>query len=275
MDPRELKDTPPWEWPEEARDVLLGTLRAEGADEADRLLAAELAGDLTVLDEELAAALLSVLQSAGETEEVRGRAAIALGPVLEQADTEGFDDPEEIPLEEATFRMLVESLKKLYFDASVPAEVRRRILEASVRAPRDWHADAVRAAHASDAPEWRLTAVFAMGWVPGFDDQILEALEGEDEGVRYHAVVAAGSWGLDAAWPHVADVLASETEDKALLLAAIEASSSIRPEEAGAILVELTHSEDEDIVEAAHEAMAMAEGLSGFDEDLVDEEDEL
>jgi len=46
---------------------------------------------------------------------------------------------------------------------------------------------------------------------------------------------------------------------KHLLLAAIGAVGSIRPAEAGAILVDLVDSEDEEIVEAAEEAMMMAE----------------
>ncbi len=48
--------------------------------------------------------------------------------------------------------------------------------------------------------------------------------------------------------------------------------ASIRPQEAGAILVDLTGSDDEDIVEAAYEAMAMAEG--SLDEEFDDDEDE-
>jgi hypothetical protein len=54
-------------------------------------------------------------------------------------------------------------------DASVPTDVRRRILEASVRAPQDWHRDAIRAAYASDDDVWRLTAVFCMRSVRGFE----------------------------------------------------------------------------------------------------------
>ena len=45
-----------------------------------------------------------------------------------------------------------------------------------------------------------------------------------------------------------------------MLLAAIDAVASLRPEEAGEILDDLTGSEDEDIVDAAEEAIAMAEG---------------
>jgi hypothetical protein len=44
--------------------------------------------------------------------------------------------------------------------------------------------------------------------------------------------------------------------------------ASIRPQEAGVILVDLNNSDDEDIVEAAHEAIAMAEGQSSDEFDV-------
>ena len=78
---------------------------------------------------------------------------------------------------------------------------------------------------------------------------------------------------MDAAWPHVADLVAAETTDKRLLLAAIEAVASIRPPAAAGILAELADSDDEDVVEAVHEALAMAEGASG--EEFDDDDDPL
>ena len=58
-------------------------------------------------------------------------------------------------------------------------------------------------------------------------------------------------------------------------MAAISAVASIHPEQAGAILVDLTDSDDEDIVEAAFEAMAIAEGPDGDESDDDEEDDEL
>ena len=108
-----------------------------------------------------------------------------------------------------------------------------------------------------------------MRWVSGFDNQILEALESDNQDIHYQAVCAAGNWGVDGAWSHVSRLVRAQETDKPLLLAAIDAVAGIRPREAGRILVDLTTSDDEDIVEAAYEAIAMAEGLSsdGFDDD--------
>src|SRR5439155_11861058 len=106
------------------------------------------------------------------------------------------------------------------------------------------------AAYSSGDEVWRLTAVFCMRFVRGFEEQILEALDTENPDIYYEAVVAAGNWGLDAAWPQVAALVTSTKTDKPLLLAAIEAIASIRPHEAVRMLDDLADSHDEDIAAA-------------------------
>ena len=271
MDLKALKDTPPWDWPKDTGKILFDILRDDQSAEPDRLLAAELAGDFTIISDDLADALLSILGRGDVSEKVRSQAAISLGPILDHADTEGFDDVHAIPIAEATFHRIQESLHQLYLDADIPKDVRRRILEASVRAPRDWHRDAVRTAYASHDETWKLTAVFCMCYVRGFDEQILDGLESKNPDIRYEAVIAAGNWEVDAAWPHVVALVTSERTDKPLRLAAIDAVASIRPHDAAEILDELTDSDDEDIIEAVDDALAMAEG--SFDEG--DEDDEV
>lgn len=59
-----------------------------------------------------------------------------------------------------------------------------------------------------------------MRFVRGFEDQILEALDNANPDIHYEAVIAAGDWGIDDAWPHVPALVTSERTDKALLLAA-------------------------------------------------------
>ena len=56
-----LLDTPPWEWPEDTGAALLTVLQDEKAAEADRILAADLAGSHTVIDDKIASALLSIV----------------------------------------------------------------------------------------------------------------------------------------------------------------------------------------------------------------------
>src|SRR5439155_5602291 len=217
----------------------------------DRLIAAELAGDFTVINDELAVSLMAIIRSPDEPEQLRATAAIALGPVLEQAETDGFEDPDDVPITQRTFRNIQDSLEKLHFDTSVPKEVRRRILEASVRAPKNWHQNAIRSAYSSGDKDWMLTAVFAMRWVRGFDDQILEALRSADPEIHYEAVEAAGNWELAAAWSHIVALVHDADAPKPLRLAAIAAVAGIRPAEARGILVDLANSDDKEIAEAA------------------------
>lgn len=267
MNVEDLRNIPPWEWPEDAGPIFLDILRDGQAAESDRLVAAELTGDFTVINDELVGALLAIVRSSDESETLRAKAVISLGPVLEHAGVHGFEDVDAVPIAEHTFHGIQESLRQLYMDADVPREVRRRILEASVRAPQNWHQDAVRAAYASDDETWRLAAVFCMRFIRGFDAHILEALDSESPDIHYEAVCAAGNWEVDAAWPHVSALVTSRETDKRLLLAAIEAVAGIRPQEAAEILDALTDSHDDDIVDAVLEARAMAEGRSDEDDD--------
>ena len=260
MNLKTLEDIPPWEWPDGTNRMLLDILSAPLEEEPDRLLAAELAGELTVIDDELVEGLLSILRSGTESEKLRGKAALSLGPVLEYMDVEGLEDPDDAPISVKTFRRIRELLARLYRDAGVPEEVRRRILETSVRTPQRWHRDAIRAAYASHDERWKLTGVFGMQFVRGFDKQILEALESKNPSIHCEAVCAAGNWEVSAAWPHISALVTSPTTEKPLLLAAIDAVVGIRPQKATEILGDLLDADDEDIVEAAYEALAMAEG---------------
>src|SRR5882762_3772989 len=279
MDLKTLLDTPPWDWPKDAGRLFQRTLIDQRANESDRLVAAELAGDFTVINDDLADALLTVVCSADEPEQLRARAAISLGPVLEQAETDGFEDSEmdgfedsgDVPITEGMFRNIQDSLEKVYLDDSTPKEVRRRSLEASVRAAKTWHQDAIRSAYASGDKEWMLTAVFSMRWVRGFEAQILLALKNHDPEIHFQAVNAAGNWELDAAWSHIVELVNDAHSPKPLLLAAIGAVGSIRPAEAREILVELADSDDEEIAEAVNEAMAMADVPAGQEDDEEDE----
>lgn len=273
MDLKILQETPPWDWPTDAGKTFRKVLTDPRASVSDRLIAADLAGDFVVINDELAEALLAVVGNAKEPEELRATAAISFGPALESVWTNGFDDPDDLPpIGERTYRKIQDLLQELYRDSSTPKLLRRRILEVSVRAPEDWHRDAIKEAYASGDGEWMLTAVFAMRHIRDFDAEILDALNSSDPEIHLEAVQAAGNWGIEAAWPHVVKLVEDPATPKPLLLAAIEAVGDIRPAEARDFLQEFAESEDEDIAEAADEAIMMAE--AGSDEDDEEEEDE-
>jgi hypothetical protein len=273
MDVQTLRELGSWEWPRSAWKLLQGILVDRHANEADRLIAAELAGDLVVMNDALAGNLLAIIRSADEPEQLRAQAAISLGPVLEDTDTNGYEDPEAINISRSTFRDIRDSLHRLYLDDSIPKEVRRRILEASVRAHEDWHRDAITTAYSSGERDWILTAVFAMQWVRGFDKQILDALNNTDPEIHCEAVEAAGNWELDAAWSHIVLLVDNARTPKPLLLAAIGAVAKIRPQQARTILSKLAEPQDEEIAEAANDAIMLAEIPTDDDEEDESERD--
>jgi HEAT repeat protein len=110
-----------------------------------------------------------------------------------------------------------------------------------------------------------------MGFVDGFEPQILEALKSDDPELKLEAVRAAGNQGVEKAWPHIRALLRSRRTNRNLLLVAIEAAGSMDDEEAMEILYELNESDDEEIAEAAEDALTFA----GLDDDEEGEEDEF
>ncbi|MFO7653572.1 MAG: hypothetical protein R6X25_07085 [Candidatus Krumholzibacteriia bacterium] len=263
----ELADVPAWDWPEDAAETIRTVLGDGSAGLEQRLLAADLAGMVEVMDDDTADALLAVAGKAEEELELRIRAAISLGPLFEYTDMMRGQGEEEVLVSAATYERVDDATRALFRDESVPAEVRRAVLEASSRAPRDWHRDAVRAAYRSDDPDWRLTAVFCMRSVPGFQDEILQSLASNEPGMQYQAVCAAGEQRVDPAWLVVSALVREPIADQPLLLAAIESAAEIRPSEALTLLQPLTGSPDEEIAAAAEDALDLARALLENDTD--------
>ena len=275
MNLKSLRDIPPWDWPENAAGLILETLEDSTAKASQKLLAADLAGEISVMNDEIANALIQIVSEQSQPEELRASAAISLGPGLEEADIHGFDDDVDIALSEKTVHSIQRSLRKIYFEASVPKEVRRRVLEASVHFPEGWHKGALRGICASDDEEWRLTSMFCMRYIKGFESWILEALESKNPDIQYEAVRAAGEWELKSAWPRIAALLGTPETDKDLILAAIDAAAVLCPDKASELLDELADSKDEDIAEAALDALLEMDHEASWDEDGEDfDEDE-
>lgn len=270
-----LDEFAPWEWPEEAAEIISKVLTDKSATAADRLLAARLAGENVVLNDDMATHLLAIVKDADEPEELRAQAAVSFGAGFEYADIMEFDDfsDDDDVLSEDVFNQAQEALRVLYYDDSIPKIVRRRILEGAVRGPRDWHADAIRQAYARDDIEWKVSAVFCMGYSKGFEKEIMEALNSDEHDIFYEAVHSAGLCEMKDAWPYIKDILYDRNIDKWLLVAAIEASATVNPEEAAEILLEFEGSDDDDIAAAAEDALTTAGMIAGdFGDDDFDEE---
>ncbi|MCP5054487.1 MAG: hypothetical protein GY940_45385 [bacterium] len=267
-----LVDREPWQWPGNAGELIAGVLVDKNAPEPDRFLAVQMAGNEIVMDDDMAGLLIDILRDPGESEDMRCYAAISMGPALEFGDTMEFDDPDDFFLTEEAFDNVRENLLDIYRDTGISKTLKRRVLEASVRAPMDWHEKAIEDAYSSDDPEWKLTAVFCMGHVKGFNDRIIESLDNTNPDILTEAICAAGNWEIKEAWPTIKEIFTTKGVDESLLITAIDASAFVNTVEASEFLNEFCLSDNEDIADAAEEALAM----SGFESNITyDDDDEF
>jgi hypothetical protein len=255
MDLQRLADTPPWDWPQDVGETLVAVLADRQSPLADRMLAVELAGDPCAMSDTVADALLAIVADRQEPEELRARAATACGPTLEMCEEEGFDQPEFMTISEKTFWSMQQVLRRVFETPDEGKYLRRRALEASVRGREDWHPEAIRTAYASEDEQWKLTAVFCMRFVPGFKAEIIQAARSENEEILSEAVAAAGVWGVTETWPRIARLIGSRQTEKSLLLQAIEAAGVMGAVEALDLLTDLLEAEDDEIADAANEAL--------------------
>lgn len=256
-------------------------------DEVDRELVAALRSDdpevrsyalgevHAVVDDALARELLRLARDGERDPEERGRALIALGPALEMASYEetaegalpsGGDDVwDDDPFSDAAYQEIHGELRRIYHDAGLPKLVRRRALEAAVRAPRDWQREAAAAAWGSGDPDWRVTAIFAMGFLGGFRDEIVEAFGSDDPPVRHQAIRATGysEAAAKALRKELLAVAADPGADRDDRLAAIWALGEAQPRGAREVLEDLVDDRDPEVAAEAEAALEEIRLFSG------------
>lgn len=233
--------------------------------------------DEDILDDAGAHRMLDILTDSEADPERRGQAAIKLGPGLQLVDERLNWDDITLYFGKATFEKIDQTFRSLYHDPSTPKLVRRRILEAAVRAPMDWHEGAVRAAWETDDDQWRQTALFGMGYIPGFEDQILDILKSDNlsEEILREAVRAAGARGINNAEPIVRRVALDEDVESYTRQLAIEALIWCGNDASERALVKLMDHEDRNIAETAQWALderrmfaQLPDPSAEFDDDL-------
>ena len=262
-----LQAIEPWEWPDNASAMILQTLTNKTLGLDERKLAVGLAGETVVLNDSMAEALLEVLAGDDEPVELRASAATSVGVAIADIEMEGgyddlFDLDDEYCISKPLYDRVQATCRALWHDQTAPELVRRRALEASARGAQDWHHDAIRSAYNSGNDNMRLTAVFCMTSVSGFEAEILQALESDELWTRLHAVQAAANWEIKKAWKFVREILdagnpggASNEPEKALFLTAIEAIPGLLSKsKAQDLLAEFMESDDEEVAATAEEA---------------------
>jgi hypothetical protein len=228
------------------------------------------------MDDEVARALLDVASSGAE-EQVRADAIMGLGPVIEEAgwdygeDDEEFDvDPEMGPaISREMFETIGREIRALYEDEAQPKLVRRRAFEVLVRTPQPWQESEIRRRFQSDDVDWKLTAIFGMGYVKGFENEIVATVKGEKGELLLEAVRAAGGMAVTGAAERIRELAASDDTDPDLRLFAIDALPEVDPD-CFDLLDRLSRSEDEEVAEAAEaalEELSISEAMGDDDED--------
>ena len=262
----------PWQWPEEAQQWILDGL--VNSETSVRLLACEVASQN--LDAESADILLMLVRGDRDAS-VAAAAAVALGPTMEiyRDDIDFGDDLDNLEVSEEELTQqncedILRCLEAVYRRSDRPKLVRRRCLEAAVRGPLTWQAEAVRDCWTSEDPQWRATAVFCMGFLPNFDEEILNALDIGNDDIQREALRSAGRRGLKTAGDALVEVAANPQADKDARIAAIEALARVHPKNSDELLHDLMQAEDKDIAYMAEYALEERDlfGVDGLDDYL-------
>lgn len=229
------------------------------------LAAAGLAGCETP---EATAALLGSARSSQEDDTVRAEAVAALGEVALRVEL-GWAGAEEAGEVVGALREIAEDLRE-------EPPLRAAAIAAAAVAHEDWVPALIDDAYGSEDPALRLGAVQAMGrnadpiWLPSLE----ASLFADEADERSAAAAAMGELGLEDGAPPLLDLLDEDLADLDVMITAVRALGAIGGEEAMGRLAELRTHPDEQLRDAAHEAIEEAallegDGDAGFDAALL------
>lgn len=159
--------------------------------------------------------------------------------------------------------------------------VRRAALESLGYSSRAEVATLIDSAFHREDPNWRASALVAMGRSADerWEDEVTSSLVSEDDRVKRAAAQAAGELGLRSARPILLRMLGEEDEDGEIANAAIWSLSQIGGEDVRTYLESLLdRTEDDDQIEFLEEALdnlAFTEDLDRFDLIALDPDDEV
>ncbi|MBW2256885.1 MAG: hypothetical protein JRI25_20140 [Deltaproteobacteria bacterium] len=209
--------------------------------------------DLEAFTDEYVLARLADLAKGGSPE-FRADAALRLGPALEWVDEELADDD----LSWEVVKRARTALRSIHDDQGEPELVRRKALEASVRYPEPWHADAVRAA-LDRGGAWRITGVFCAGRYGGCDDDIRAACRSGDPDLILVGLAAAGSLEGFEDVGRIAVRLAADPEtSREMRLEVVSLLGNLRDDRGQVfkVLDDLSMDPDQELAEIAAEALS-------------------
>jgi HEAT repeat protein len=189
--------------------------------------------------------------------DVRAAAALSLGRFLLLGEYDQIDT--------SAARRVEEALLEAYRTPDQDVSVRRRVLEALANSSLDELPDMILEAYEDDDDIMRVGAVFAMGRSsdPRWNRTVLDELGSSDSGMLFEATRASGELEIEEALPDLLRLLGDE--DIEIRDAAVWALGRIGGREARRALKACCASDDEDLVEAAEEALAELDFMAGDD----------
>jgi HEAT repeat protein len=191
---------------------------------------------------------------------VRAAAVGALGRFIEMGELGKFDKQHARQAELLAL--------KIYNNASLDTNIRRRALEAISNCSRPEVAGMIEESYKDNDIRMRSSAVYAMGRTcdERWEGIVLRELKNRDAMMRYEAARAAGELSMEQAIPQLGKLL--EEADREVMEMAVWALGEIGGAEAQRFLRELSDQAekdgDDDLVSAIEEALAAAT-LAGGD----------
>lgn len=189
--------------------------------------------------------------------DVRAAAALSLGRYLLLGEYDQIDAGAAQRAETA--------LMTAYHAEDQDVWVRRRALEALANGSNDELADMILDAYEEHDDTLRIGAVFAMGRSadPRWNRSVLEELGADDSAMLFEAIRASGELEIEEAVPDLIRLLGDE--DVEIRDAAVWALGRVGGREAWRALKACCNSDDEDLAEAAENALAELEFMAGDD----------
>lgn len=212
-----------------------------------------------------------------ESEEVRARAAIALGRFVMAGELE--------ELEASALAEVENALLAAHTNPDAPFELRRRALEAVSFSSRKEIEGLIKQADQHDDLKMRVSSLFAMGRHGGqqWNRRVLEMLHAEEPELLFEATRAAGELGLAEAVDRLSELVRGS--DREIQEMAIWALGEIGGEDVQQLLFALADQvHEEELAEIIEDALNMAmlgsgdlyllDFEDGFDDEDTPDEDE-
>lgn len=189
---------------------------------------------------------------------VRSAAATSLGRYMLLGELEEIDQTLAMQVEQALLRA--------YADSAQETSVRRRVLESLAYSAKTGVQDLIQAAYEDDDSNMQISAVFAMGRNadPRWRRQVLDELNSDNPAMRFEATRASGELEISEALPYLIESLSES--DVELRDAAVWALGRIGGHEARRALEACCISNDEDLREAAEDALAELDFFAGAED---------